>query len=175
MSFPHFQQHGLMDCGATCLRMIAAYYGRIIPHELIRQKCFVSKVGVSFTSISDASEDLGFRTKAVRVNWDTLCSMILLPCIIHWNHNHFVVLYKIRKKFGKRYIYIADPSASDLLKYTEEEFLAFWTKGYNEEKSIYMRNGSVMMFEPSPCFYENDLGDSNKFNFWYILNVSSQT
>lgn len=168
MRFPHFQQNGISDCSITCLKMISAYYGRIISNEHIRQNCHVSKQGASFASIQNAGEALGFRTKAVYVSWKAFCTNILFPCIIHWNHNHFVVVYKVKKRFGKTQIYVADPAAPGMLKYQEKEFLTYWLNGYDENNGA--PKGPVMMFEPSPYFYEDNSKYSKSVNTDYIVN-----
>lgn len=72
--------------------------------------------GVSLLGISDAAEKIGFRTIGVKINFEQLCNEASLPCIVHWNQCHFVVVYKVEKKKNETYIYISDP-ASGLLKY----------------------------------------------------------
>ena len=84
-----------MDCGPTCLRMVAKYYGRNFRLETLRQFCEISKEGVSLVGISDASEKIGFRSLGVKLNFRDLKESEL-PCILHWRQNHFVVLYKIQ-------------------------------------------------------------------------------
>ena len=124
--FPHYQQLDEMDCGSTSLRMIAKYYGKEYSAEMLRQHCHITRNGVSMLGISEAAEYLGFRTLGVRVTMEQLAHDASLPCILHWNQNHFVVCYKVRKDRRGRYrFYIADP-ASQKLCYTEEEFLRCW-------------------------------------------------
>lgn len=93
-----------MDCGPTCLRMIAKYYGRNFKLQTLRRLCEINKEGVSLLGISDASEKIGFRSIGVKLNAEQL-KEAELPCILHWRQNHFVVLYKIKKH---KY-YLADP------------------------------------------------------------------
>lgn len=97
-SFPLYTQLDQMDCGSTCLRMIAKYYGCNFSLQFLREKCFITRLGVSMLGISDAAENIGFRTMYVRSNFDQLVKEAPLPCILHWNQNHFVVCYKIGKK-----------------------------------------------------------------------------
>lgn len=124
--FPHYQQLDEMDCGSTSLRMIAKYYGKDYSAEMLRQHCHITRNGVSMLGISEAAEYLGFRTLGVRITMDQLANDASLPCILHWNQNHFVVCYKVRKDRSGRYrFYIADP-ASQKLCYTEEEFMRCW-------------------------------------------------
>lgn len=119
-SFPHYQQLDSMDCGPSCLRMIAKFYGRVYSIQNLREKAFITREGVSMLGISEAAEAIGFRTQGVRITVEELEKECPLPCILHWNQWHFVVCYKIRK--GK--FYIADPAAG-LITYTREEFKTF--------------------------------------------------
>lgn len=84
-----------MDCGPTCLRIIAKYYGKNYSLQTLREKCHVSREGVSLLGISDAAETIGFRTIGVKISFRQLCEDARLPCIVHWNQKHFVVVYKI--------------------------------------------------------------------------------
>ena len=120
-SFPHYQQLDSMDCGPSCLRMIAKFYGRVYSIQNLREKAFITREGVSMLGISEAAEAIGFRTQGVRITVEELEKECPLPCILHWNQWHFVVCYKIRK--GK--FYIADPAAG-LITYTREEFKRCW-------------------------------------------------
>lgn len=95
-SFPHYQQLDEMDCGSTSLRMIAKYYGKEYSAEMLRQHCHITRNGVSMLGISEAAEYLGFRTLGVRITMEQLAHDASLPCILHWNQNHFVVCYKVK-------------------------------------------------------------------------------
>ena len=133
--FPHYQQLNEMDCGSTSLRMITKDYGKEYSAEMLRQHCHITRNGVSMLGISEAAEYLGFRTLGVRITMEQLAHEASLPCILHWNQNHFVVCYKVKKYRSGRYrFYIADP-ASQKLCYTEEEFLHCWlsTKVHGQE------------------------------------------
>ena len=125
-TFPHYQQLDEMDCGSTSLRMIAKYYGKEYSAEMLRNHCHITRNGVSMLGISEAAEYLGFRTLGVKITMEQLAHDASLPCILHWNQNHFVVCYKVKKNRSGRYrFYIADP-ASQKLCYTEEEFMRCW-------------------------------------------------
>ena len=125
-TFPHYQQLDEMDCGSTSLRMIAKYYGKEYSAEMLRNHCHITRNGVSMLGISEAAEYLGFRTLGVKITMEQLGHDASLPCILHWNQNHFVVCYKVKKNRSGRYrFYIADP-ASQKLCYTEEEFMRCW-------------------------------------------------
>ena len=96
--FPHYQQLDSMDCGPSCLRMIAKYYGRCYSLQNLRERSFITRQGVSMLGISDAAESIGMRTQGVRISLQQLVEDVPLPCILHWNQNHFVVLYNVKKK-----------------------------------------------------------------------------
>ena len=100
MPFPHYTQLDTMDCGATCLRMIAKYYGKTYTLQSLRLKCYNTREGVSLLGISDAAEKIGFKTIGVKISFEKLVEEAPLPCIVHWNQNHFVVVYK--PEFGIR-------------------------------------------------------------------------
>ena len=101
-TFNHIQQLDEMDCGPACLKMIADWYGRTISLQKLREKCHISKQGVSLEGIADAAENIGFRAIAVKVSVESKRDKpglieFPLPCIAHWNQEHFVVIYKISK------------------------------------------------------------------------------
>lgn len=114
MKFPFYHQLDTMDCGPTCLRMIAKHYGRSLSLQTLRDKSQINRDGVSLMSIAEAAESLGFRTMGAKVPFDVLAQEIPLPCIVHWDQNHFVVVYEVagvsrynqagwlRKVFGGR-------------------------------------------------------------------------
>ena len=143
------KQFDTMDCGASCLKIVAAYYGRRFDVSQIRQTCALNRNGISLLGISKTAETIGFRTIGGYLPFDTLAIGTPLPCILHWNQNHFVVVYKIRKhKKGKYTVYVADP-ARGLVTYTKEEFCEHWvsTKTNGEEKGI------ALLLEPTEHFY----------------------
>ena len=138
-----------MDCGPSCLAMIVKYYGKDVGIDQLRKICSLGKEGVSLLGISKAAEVIGFKTIGGRLSFDILAHKALLPCIVHWNQNHFVVVYKIKNhKKGESTIYVADPSKG-LVTYTKEEFCEYWisTKTEGEEKGI------VLLLEPTEQFY----------------------
>lgn len=149
--FPHYLQLDSMDCGPTCLRMIAKFYGKTYSLQTLRARSFITREGVSMLGISDAAESIGFRTSGVRISFKQLVEDVPLPCILHWNQNHFVVCYDIRKKKENYRISIADP-ASQLITYTDMEFKKCWlsTKAEGEEK------GAALVLDPTPDFYDTE-------------------
>ena len=96
-NFPHYRQLDIMDCGATCLRMIAKYYGRLYTAQTLRQRSSITREGVSLLGISDAAESIGMRTMGVKTTLENLEKEKVTPFIAHWNQNHLVVVYKIDK------------------------------------------------------------------------------
>lgn len=150
-SFPHFRQMDSHDCGATCIQMIAKYYGKNYSLSTLREYAFISREGSSLMGVSDAAEKIGFRTTGVKTSLAYLQERVELPCILHWDQNHYVVLYRIQKKRKETNYYVADP-ASFLLTFTENEFKSHWlsTKQGDNERGI------VLMLQPNTDFYENE-------------------
>ena len=159
--FPHYIQHDAMDCGPTCLRMVAAYYGKRYSLEGLREKSFITREGVSMLGISEAAEKIGFRSICVQVGYEKL-QEAPLPCIIHWNQQHFVVVYKLNDK----HVWVADPGAGKL-KYTKEEFCNCWLSSRKNEEDT----GVALLLEPTPEFYtiedEGDEVNRKGFSFLY--------
>ena len=160
--FPHCHQLDSADCGPTCLCMIAKYYGRNYSIQYLREHAFITREGVSMLGISDAAERIGFRTMGVKITLEQLREEAPLPCILHWNQNHFVVCYKIRK--GK--YYIADP-ATKKIAYNEEDLERCWCSTVIEGNNT----GTALLFEPGPDFYEQTdeegMGKERKFSFFF--------
>ncbi len=145
MRFPVYQQLDAMDCGSTCLRIVAKHYGRSYSAARMRELCHVTREGVSMLGVSDAAEKIGFHTAGVKITWEQLFNDAPLPCIVHWNQKHFVVVYKIKKDK----VYLSDP-ASGLLEYSQKDFLRCWlSSGHHESQ----RCGTALLLEPAPEFY----------------------
>ena len=171
LKFPHYRQLDAMDCGPTCLRMIAKHYGRSYTLQTLRQQSFITREGVSMLGISDAAEHIGFRTQGVRLSFEQLVKDVPLPCILHWNQNHFVVCYKIKeekniwgKKTGDYKIYISDPAQNQAV-FSKEEFLKCWisTRTNNEDK------GTALVLYTTPAFYDaEDEKAKSKVNLRYF-------
>ena len=160
-SIPYYPQHDTMDCGPTCLRMVAAFYGKRYSLEGLREKSFITREGVSMLGISEAAEKIGFRSICVQVGYEKL-KEAPLPCIIHWNQQHFVVVYKLNDK----HVWVADPEAGKL-KYTKEEFCNCWLSSRKNEEDT----GVALLLEPTPEFYtiedEEDKVEHKGFSFLY--------
>ena len=143
-SFPRYSQLDAMDCGATCLRMVAKWHGRTYSNRFLRERNFITHSGVSMLGISDAAESIGFRTMGVKIPLEKLLEAPL-PCILHWNQNHFVILYKIKR--GK--FHIADPADSKYILKTGE-FLKCWASSVQNGEKV----GTALLLEPTPDFYK---------------------
>ena len=153
-----------MDCGPSCLRMVAKFYGKNYTLQALRSRAFITKSGVSMLGISDAAESIGFRTRGYRLTREQLRDEVPLPCIVHWNQRHFVVVYEIKKRRAGDEILVADP-ASGLLKYTKEEFLKCWYSTKNDG----VQEGTALLLEPTPDFYRQEDEEKGKLKFLYLL------
>ncbi len=160
MGFPFYQQPDTMDCGVTCLRMIAKHYGRHYSMEYLREHSYVDREGVSLMGISDAAEAIGMRTIAAKVTYQQLVDDVPLPAIIHWEQNHFVVAYKV----SKNKIWIADPGVGKIT-YSKKEFMKSWASDVDEDGTP---EGIVMMLEPMTEFYESDGEKVDRKNWWHL-------
>jgi ATP-binding cassette subfamily B protein len=145
-SFPFYSQIESMDCGPTCLRMVAKYYGKNYSLDTLREKSYIDRQGVSMLGISDGAEAIGLRTTAALATYDALIEERPLPAIIHWRHNHFIVLYRIDKK-GRAYI--ADP-AHGHVRLKQEDFIRNWSGSIVDGE----KEGMILFFEPAPEFYQ---------------------
>lgn len=143
--FQIYRQLDQMDCGPTCLQMLAKHFGRYFSLGELRKKSFLTREGVSLLGISEAAEAIGFRTLGVKVPFEKLVEEAPLPCIVHWYQRHFIVVYKITKQK----VFVADPSVG-LLTYSKEEFL----KGWLSAKDNGLEMGVALLVEPTPEFYE---------------------
>ncbi|TKG87818.1 peptidase domain-containing ABC transporter [Puteibacter caeruleilacunae] len=164
--FPHYKQLDAMDCGPTCLRMIAKHYGKTYSLQFLRERSFITSSGVSMLGISDAAESIGFRTKGYKLTWEKLRDEVPLPCIVHWNQNHFVVVYDIKKSKLKdqEYVLVADP-AQGCLKYRAEEFQKCWISTKKDGE----REGTALLLETTPDFYQQEDQEKGKLKFLYLL------
>ena len=108
MGFTFYRQLNEMDCGPTCLRMVAKFYGKNYSADTLRKYAGFSKAGVSLLGISETAEKIGFRTRGVSLTFEQLRN-VRLPCILHWDQNHFVVLVSLKsRKTNKNILKIAN-------------------------------------------------------------------
>lgn len=160
--FPFYRQFDATDCGPTCIRMIAKYYGKSYSLQYLRERSFLTREGVSLLGLSDAAESIGMRSLAVRIPYDKLKEEVPLPCIAHWHQNHFIVIYKIKNSK----LCVADP-AHGLLTYSREEFLKGWRSSAEDGKS----EGVLLLLEPTPDFYQQeDESKKDKAGFKFLFS-----
>jgi len=152
--FPHYKQLDAKDCGPTCLKIIAKYYGKTVNLQHIRALSETTRSGSSMLGLSEAAEKMGFRTLGVKLSLKDL-KEAPLPCVLHWNKNHYVVLFESkkskRKEKSKSTYTISDP-AHGILKYTQEEFLKSWIGNNVDEQT---EEGIALLVEPTPKFYDD--------------------
>jgi ATP-binding cassette, subfamily B, bacterial len=159
--FPFYKQYDKMDCGPSCLRMIAKHFGKIYTLQSLREASKISKEGVSLLGISEAAENIGFRTLAVKVTYQKLFEDAPTPFIVHWRQSHFIVVHKLTANK----VSVADP-AKGLIIYTKEEFCQAWvsdiTNGADE--------GVALLVEPTPKFFEAEDEQGKSMGFGLLFS-----
>jgi ATP-binding cassette subfamily B protein len=159
--FPTYRQTESKDCGPTCIKIVAKHFGKVINTQQLRDLSETTREGSSLMGLSDAVESVGLKSLGVKLSAEKL-EEAPLPCILHWNKNHFVVLYKIKK--GN--YYISDP-AHGLITLTQEEFLKHWI-GNNATKET--EDGIALLIEPTAKFYSEEFdSEDEKFGFSFIF------
>ena len=138
--FPTEYQMDAKDCGPASLKMVAKYFGRYYSLQYLRDKCGITKEGVSLLGISAAAESIGLHTAAFKCTIDDVIMKVPFPVIIYWNENHFVVVYYANKK----HIWVSDPCKGHV-KYTRREFMEGWYLK-NEDKGV------LLALEPTADF-----------------------
>lgn len=163
-NFPFYKQPDAKDCGPTCLRIVAKHYGKLISLAEIRAMAETTRAGSNLLKLSDAAEAIGFKTIGVKIDFGQL-QEVPLPCIVHWNKNHFVVVYKIKKGI----VHISDPSYG-LITYTVTDFLGRWI---GNNATIQTKEGVALLLEPTPKFHSLKWEDGDKkslrFLFQYLF------
>jgi ATP-binding cassette, subfamily B, bacterial len=180
-NFPFYKQADNKDCGPTCLKIIAKHYGKVLNIQTLREYSETTREGSNLLFLSEAAEKIGFRTLGVKLDLEQLTE-VPLPCVLHWNNEHYVVLYDIKEavnlkekvtnllKFKPSTIqnytfYVSDP-AHGLITYNQEEFLKFWI-GNNAKETT--QEGIALLLEPTPKFHENELDENEKKGFGFGL------
>ena len=159
--FPHYYQLDFMDCGPTSLRIIAKHYGKDFSLQYLREHCYIDREGVSLQGIIEAAEHIGMRTLPVKLPFDgkgkdqAFLTDAPLPCIVHWRQRHFLVVYKISKK----YVWISDPAAGKF-KLDHQTFKKHW-QGDGEQ-------GIGLLLEPTPEFYKKDRKKGQNANYLFL-------
>ncbi|WP_394330638.1 peptidase domain-containing ABC transporter [Epilithonimonas tenax] len=150
-----------MDCGPACLAMVSSHYGKDFGLQYLRDKSFITREGVSLLGISEAADKIGFKTISAKLKTGDF-DKELLPCILHWNQNHFVVLYKINKNIftGKLIYKIADPGHG-FVSLSEDKFKKSWLS--DGEKGV------ALFLEPTEEFYKQTPMEEEKLSIKYLL------
>lgn len=162
--FPLTLQHDSMQCGIACLQMICKYFGRDYTFSALSRYCFATTEGVSLLGISEAADTLGLHTLSARATVDELAENPL-PAILHWNQNHFVVLYKVKN--GRKF-YVSDP-AKGRITYSYDEMIDHWASTMSNGRPA----GIAMFFETTPAFFEfkmegmTDASERRSFRFLF--------
>ena len=162
-AFPFYRQLDAMDCGATCIRMIAEFYGKRYSLQYLREISYLDREGVSLQGIGEAAETIGFRTMAIKIPFRSQDEEqpdffeVPLPCIVHWKGIHFVVVYKT----SARHIWIADPAVGKM-KLTHAEFIKKWVSDAGG-------TGIAMLFETTPDFYAQEGEEIKKTGLSFLL------
>ncbi|NIF05871.1 peptidase domain-containing ABC transporter [Chryseobacterium sp. Tr-659] len=162
MKLKFVPQHDQMDCGPACIAMVASYFGKQIPLHFLKENTNLSREGVSLLSISELFENIGFETYPAKLTLKTLDENGSLPCILHWNKNHFVVLLDVKKSFftGKNRYKIADPSHG-IIWLSEKDFLNSWLSDGEE--------GIALFISPTNSFYQQSFPEENKVNLSFAV------
>lgn len=143
-SFPFEYQLDSKDCGPACLKIIARYYGKYYSLQYLRDLCGMTREGVSFLDISYGAEKIGLHTLAVKTCLRDLHTKVPLPCIIHWENKHFVVVYRTTRSK----IFVSDP-AIGLVSYSYQEFEKGWYRLGDD-------SGALLAIEPMADFMQRD-------------------
>ncbi|NME66791.1 peptidase domain-containing ABC transporter [Flammeovirga aprica] len=157
--FPFYKQLDIMDCGPTCLKMISKYYGKSFDIEFLRNMTHLIRSGATLFSLCEASEKIGFRSRAVRINVEWLIESLSEPCILHWDSNHYVVLEKVVRKKRANKFYISDPSVGRFVL-DEKDFLKRWSSEQD--------TGVALLLEPTVDLYNHDDNESEKDILFYL-------
>mgnify|MGYP005989451955 CR=1 FL=1 len=158
--FPFYKQPDSKDCGPTCIRIISKHYGKLISLQEIRGLSETNRSGSNLLKLSDAAETIGFKSLKVKLDFKKL-EEAPLPLIVHWNKNHFVVVYKIKKGI----VYISDPSYG-LITYTKKEFISHWI-GNNATENT--KEGIALLLETTPKLKNKDWEESDKKSFRFMF------
>ncbi|MDJ1485604.1 peptidase domain-containing ABC transporter [Cytophagaceae bacterium YF14B1] len=172
-TYRFYRQLDFMDCGPTCLKMISSFYGKDYSLDFFRTNTFITRQGVSIGCLSDAAEKIGFKTLIAKVSLHQICHEVPLPCILHWNQEHFVVLYEVRSGglFRKEEQFIIADPAHQLVAVNRNVFLNCWI-GQNtsqtqpDQETELLKNSSskgiALLLEPTVEFYSNAAPQKDK-------------
>ena len=152
-SFPHYKQPDSKDWCPTCLRIIAKHYGKLISLKEIREISETTREGSSLLKLSDAADAMGFKTIGAKLSFEKLIQAPL-PLIVHWDKQHFVVIYRIKNDR----VFISDP-AYGLIQYSKEEFISRWIGNNATEHT---QEGVTLLLEPTPLFRKMKWEEKNR-------------
>jgi len=161
LKFPFYRQLDAMDCGPTCLKMITQWHGKSFPLQYLREKCYITREGVSMLGITEAAESIGYRTIALKLTYEQKGEIpgllqLPLPSIAYWEQRHFIVIYKI----SKTHVWVADP-AEGKLKLKRSFFETGWLNGKDK--------GIALGLETTPAFYQEDSLEEDRSKWRYLL------
>ena len=163
LGFTYYRQFEEMDCGAACLRMVARAHGQEYDLEDLRERTGLSRQGVSLLGISEGAESIGLQTLALPVTLQQIEEEIPVPCILPWNGNHFVVLYRVTDGV----FHVADPDPSvEKAEYDRMHFVEGWSDGLSEDGHY---RGNVLVLEPTPAFRKRRSVGTGKSSLRYVL------
>jgi len=147
--FPHYPQVESNDCGAACLKTIIKHYGRNCDLSFLRKKSPATKSGVTAFDIKSAAQEIGFACEAIKTTLHGIANLVHYPCILHWEQNHFVVIYKHKNGF----FYVSDPNYGRV-KLGSKEFEKYWTSG--------SETGVAILLKPKEGFYTYPFPNTDK-------------
>lgn len=154
-------QRDNMDCGPACLAMISLYYKKKYSIEYLRDLCYITKEGVSFSGIKEAAKSIGLDSISGKLSIKELINQSsYFPCILHWNQKHFVVLYRVKEKGETTLFYIADPEFGHVIL-TKENLKTSWLSD-NED-------GIALFLSPSESFYNKETDQQQNISALYLL------
>lgn len=167
--FPNYIQVDAKDCGPTCLKIVAKHYGKYLSILELRNLSETTRTGSNLKYLANAAEAIGLKSLPIKIDLKQL-KEAPLPCVLHWNKEHFVVLHKIKKDT----FYISDP-AYGLINYKTKEFLNHWIGGSSNEET---KHGIALLLEPTQKFYLNKTEPQKKktdiqFLFRYFKRYKS--
>ena len=150
--FPVEYQMDSQDCGPASLKIIAKHFGKFYSLQFMRDRCGITKEGVSLLDLSTGAESIGLRTLAIKCTINDVVNSIPFPAILFWKNSHFVVVYHSDKK----HIWVSDP-AKGRIKYSHEEFKQGW---YQKGE----KRGVLLAVEPTAEFKDSKAEREQKKN-----------
>ncbi len=165
MRFPFIKQHDSMECGVACLTMILQWYGKHTSLSSVAEQCPPTTEGVSLSGLAQTARRYGMEAVAARATIDELAQSTL-PAIIHWQQNHFTVLYRVSSGRRRRF-YVSDP-AKGRVCYSEAEFEAGWLSTASQG----MPKGIALFLAPGEGFDAANAGadGGERRSFGFLLS-----